>query len=412
MKLTRETQKKLGAAIDKAVDGEDAIPGTTVVFVSKDGSELFVKSAGKRGASTDEPMTPDSVFWTASCTKMLTALACMQLVEKGLLKLDDATQTEGFCPEWRNLKVLTPSGEMTEKKNGITLRMLLTHTAGFGYSFFNTRLRAWGYPAGINEFSGDMADIVQPLLFQPGEGWEYGVNVDWAGLVLERATGTSLNEYIQQNICKPLRLRHLSMFPTEEMKKNLAYMHQRAPNGKLSQREHLHRRPLTVTTAEQKEAILNSGGAGIFAKPQDYCRVLTVLLNDGTCPMTGAKLLEKSTIDEMFRNQIPQFPHFGRQGFPAAKPDLVNPVSDLYPSPGNPPQGWGLSFMLNGGQTGRSETTCWWAGISNLFWWADRENGVGGMVCSQILPFGDLNVLELWFEVESLVYQGLKTAVP
>ncbi|KFG84866.1 hypothetical protein MANI_022371 [Metarhizium anisopliae] len=409
MSFTDETKQKLSATIDKAVAGEDAIPGTTVVIFAKDGSELFVKSAGKRGVSTNEPMTPDSIFWMASCTKMLTGLACMQLVERGVLKLDDATQTEGFCPEWRDLKVLTPTGELVEKKNAITLRILLTHTAGFGYSFFSDRLRDWGYPAGIEEFSGDMADIMQPLLFQPGEGWQYGVNMDWAGVVLERATGKKLNEYIQENICKPLGLEQLTMFPTEQMKKHLVYMHQRGTDGKLSRRDHLQRRNLTATTAEQQKAIFNSGGAGMFAKPQEYCRVLAALLNDGTCPRTGAKILEKSTVDEMFTNQIPQFPQFGRQGLPASKPELVNPVPDIYPTPGNPPQGWGLTFMLNGGPTGRSDTTGWWAGIANVFFWADRENGIGGMVCSQILPFGDPRVLGLWVELESLAYQGLKT---
>lgn len=114
-------------------------------------------------------------------------------------------------------------------------------------------------------------------------------------------------------------------------------------------------------------------------------------------------------MDEMFTNQIPQFPQFGRQGIPASKPELVNPVPDIYPTPGNPPQGWGLTFMLNGGPTGRSDTTGWWAGIANVFFWADRENGIGGMVCSQILPFGDPRVLGLWVELESLAYQGLKT---
>lgn len=258
------------------------------------------------------------------------------------------------------------------------------------------------------------------------------VNMDWAGVVLERATGKKLNEYIQENICKPLGLEQLTMFPTEQMKKHLVYMHQRGTDGKLSRRDHLQRRNLTATTAEQQTAIFNSGGAGMFAKPQDYCResffacrsaclsnltthtgrvigVLAALLNDGTCPRTGVKILEKSTVDEMFTNQIPQFPQFGRQGLPASKPELVNPVPDIYPTPGNPPQGWGLTFMLNGGPTGRSDTTGWWAGIANVFFWADRENGIGGMVCSQILPFGDPGVLGLWVELESLAYQGLKT---
>ena len=134
------------------------------------------------------------------------------------------------------------------------------------------------------------------------------------------------------------------------------------------------------------------------------------MLNDGTCPVTGAKLLEKATVDEMLTNQITKFPDFARQGIPASKPDLTNPLPELYPQEGNPPQGWGLTFMVNGGPTGRADSTVWWAGLANLFWWADRENGVGGMVCSQILPFGDPNVMGLWGQVEATVYQGLKAA--
>ena len=133
-----------------------------------------------------------------------------------------------------------------------------------------------------------------------------------------------------------------------------------------------------------------------------------MLLNNGTCPRTGAKLLEKATVDEMFTNQIPRFPQFGRQGIPASKPDLTNPIPDLYPTDGNSPQGWGLSFMLSGGATGRSDGTGWWAGLANLFWWADRENGIGGMVCSQILPFADPHVMGLWVGVEATVYAALK----
>ncbi|TQS33554.1 hypothetical protein Golomagni_06098, partial [Golovinomyces magnicellulatus] len=282
--------------------------------------------------------------------------------------------------------------------------------AGFGYAFFNEELRDHGLPAGIDEFSGDMFDINQPLTFQPGDGWQYGTNIDWAGVALERATGLTLNNYMQENICQPLGLKNMNMFPTEEMKKNLVFMHQRSPDGKLSQRHHLLRRAITASTPAEKKAILNSGGAGMFAKPSEYCRVISALLNDGTCAKTGVKLLEKATVDEMFTNQIPQFPDFGRQGIPASLPDLTNPLPDLYPQQGNPGQGWGLTFMINGGPTGRSNGTGWWAGLANLFWWADRENGVGGMICSQILPFGDLNVMTLWGQVEATVYQDLAKA--
>lgn len=133
-----------------------------------------------------------------------------------------------------------------------------------------------------------------------------------------------------------------------------------------------------------------------------------MLLNDGVSSQTGNRILQKSTVDEMFRNQIPQFPDFGRQGITAAKKHLTNDLPDLSPNPGKP-QGWGLSFMLAGSSpTGRSETTASWGGLANLFWWADRENGVGGMIATQILPFADMKVIGLLIQLEALVYADKK----
>ena len=124
-----------------------------------------------------------------------------------------------------------------------------------------------------------------------------------------------------------------------------------------------------------------------------FSEILATLLNGGTSPTTSHQLLQPSTVDEMFTNQIPQFPDFGRQGVPAAKPDLTNPLPNLYPEDPDTPQGWGLTFMLThlkGGAGGRGQGTAWCAGLANLFWWCDREKGVAGMVASQILPFGGI----------------------
>ncbi|KAJ5198916.1 Beta-lactamase-related protein [Penicillium cf. griseofulvum] len=412
MSLTAEVHSLLCNIVDKACeDQQSGIPGATVVVVDKDGNELFAHSAGKRGTGSEDPMTLDTIFWIASCTKMLTGVACMQLVEQGILKLDDGEQTEGLCPELKSLEILQPDGTLEKKKHAITLRMLLTHTAGFGYTFFNERLRQWSYPVGLDEFSGRIEDMKVPLLFQPGEGWEYGVGIDWAGIALERATGLTLNDYLQRNIFVPLGIKDMSMIPNQDMRSRLAYMNNRKPDGTLGPRDHLLRAPLVVDLEDDAEIarVFNSGGGGIFAKPQEYCKVLAVLLNDGTCPRTGSKLLRKETIDEMFSNQIPQFPNYSRQGIPAAKPDLTNPIPELYPVNGNPPQGWGLTFMLsNGGPTGRSISTAHWAGLPNLWWWADREKGVAGIVCTQVLPFGDAQVIGLWATVEAMIYKALQ----
>ncbi|RDW61653.1 beta-lactamase family protein [Coleophoma crateriformis] len=399
----------LRQSVDAAcADPKSGIPGSTVVVVGRDGKELFVHSAGKRGVNSDEPMTLDNIYWIASCTKIIVGIACMQLVERGTLALDDSDQLESLCPELKEVKVLQDDGTLVEKRRSITLRMLLTHTAGFGYTFFNEKLRDYSFPIGYDEFAGSMYDMLQPLVKQPGEGWEYGINIDWAGIALERVTHLSLNQYLHDHIFQPLGLKNISMVPTRPMKSKLAYMNQRTSDGSLMSRDHLLRKPLVVETTAEIASCFNSGGAGCFAKPQDYCQILATLLNNGMCPTTGARILQESTVDEMFRNQIKEFPDFGRQGIPASKPDLTNPLPDLYPVSGNPPQGWGLTMMLsNGGATGRSTSAGFWAGLANLWWWCDREKGVAGMVCTQILPFADAKVLGLWVDIESKVYTAL-----
>ena len=117
--------------------------------------------------------------------------------------------------------------------------------------------------------------LTQPLVNQPGERWEYGINIDWAGQLIERVSGMSLNDYFIKNIFTPLGLKNTTMFPSEEMKKNLAYMHSRAAtDGSLSlyPEGHLMNRQLKVKTPEEIKATFNAGGAGCFSKPTEYCR--------------------------------------------------------------------------------------------------------------------------------------------
>jgi CubicO group peptidase (beta-lactamase class C family) len=230
------------------------------------------------------------------------------------------------------------------------------------------------------------------------------VNIDFAGFCVERVTGLSLNQYFQENIFQPLGLENISMFPNKEMKERLAYMNARALDGQLSPRDHLLHRPLVVENQDDINSCVNSGGAGCFAKPREYCQILAALLNDGKSPITGAQILQKATVDAMTKNQIAQFPNFGKQGIPPAKQDLTNAIPDLYPGKS---QGWGLTFMISDGPTGRSDGTIHWAGLPNLFWWCDREKGVAGIIASQILPFADAQVLGLWVKFESGVYSGL-----
>jgi CubicO group peptidase (beta-lactamase class C family) len=232
----------------------------------------------------------------------------------------------------------------------------------------------------------------QPLVNQPGSRWEYGINIDWAGQLVERVTGMSLNDYFQKYIFQPMGLKHITMFPNDEMKKDLAYMNARDPDGSLRLHVdgHLTRRPLMVTKPEDIKSTFNAGGAGCFARPAEYCQIIAMLLNNGTHAKSGNQILKPETVKEMFTNQIPDMPDYARQLIDPPKRLFSNPLPELYPQPPEVPQGWGLTFFLHshGTPTGRSGSTGWWAGLPNLFWWADQENGLGGIIASQILPFG------------------------
>ncbi|KAF4540776.1 Beta-lactamase [Lasiodiplodia theobromae] len=420
MSVTAEAQATIKSTID-AVTSKSSIPGIVFVAVDKNGDVVASHCSGKTGATTSStPMSLDTVFWIASCTKIITGIACMQLVEQGKLNLEDSAALYKILPELKDKQVLQDDGvTLVPKKKEITLRMLLDHTAGFGYTFFNPKLRDWGRPLGFDEFSGDARDVLDaPLVNQPGEKFEYGTNIDWAGLAVERVSGLGLNDYFHKHIFEPLGIKNVSMFPTAEMLKNLAYFHFKHHDSSVTEQDHVLRRSLMARTPEEQARIFNSGGAGIFARPVEYCQILATLLNNGTSPKTGATILSPRTVDAMFTNSLPDsWPDFARAGIPDAKPHQTNPIPELYQQPGNPPQGWGLTFLLTnldgkGAESGmwRGRNTGHWAGIANLFYWVDREKGLAGMIASQIMPFCDLDVIMPWVLCEKAVYEGLGKA--
>ncbi|KAL3441566.1 beta-lactamase/transpeptidase-like protein [Aspergillus insuetus] len=407
MSLSPDAVADIRKLVDHACTKERAyLPCTTVIEAHR--------TLGTNGNSVSPPASQagpgcDDLQWLASCTKLVPAIACMQLVEQGKLGLDDNEIVEKLCPELADVKVLQNGGSLVDKNRPITLRMLLTHTAGFGYSFLEPKLQDYARQNHLgqteyDEFCGMITDFQQPLVNQPGDRFEYSISVDWAGILIERVTGLKLNDYMQQHIFTPLNVKNVSMFPSSDMKEQLIGIWQRGKDGRLAAREYPVQRYLDdECTAD----IFHSGGAGLFGSIREF-KILSVLLNDGTSSVTGKVILSPGTVREMLTNQIPLQPDFGRRYLPAVNPDLVQPTADLYPlCPRDTPQGWGLSFMITPGLTRRSETTAQWSGLSNIFWWCDRETGVAGIVASQVLPFVDPQVAKLWVEVEMKVYEGL-----
>ncbi|KAH8702249.1 beta-lactamase family protein [Talaromyces proteolyticus] len=422
--LSPATISTLRSCLDSQTSGANpSIAGISYCAVDRNGDFVFSHCSGTIGLGIPRPVTLDTVYWLASCTKLITGIACMQLAEQGKILLDDVDFVEGLSSELRDVKVLVErengSFELVPKERGITMRMLLTHTSGFGYAFDSAKLRKWAGPVGLDDFGSKDECLYRPLLHQPGTAFEYGVGVDWAGVLVERVTNMSLEQYCQEYIFKPIGIKNISFSPNSDMKSRLAYMHQRESSGTLRLSDHLYRAPLLQgSTAEATEGFC-MGGCGCFGTITEYCQIIAAILNDGTSPKTHAQILRPETITEMFTDQIPNLPRYVNEYSDSAKPWLANPCGGppIHNSNGNveddKTEGWGLTFSLSHTTSpiGRAASSASWEGLPNIFWFADRENGVGGIIAAQILPYGDSKVLQCSAEIEKLIYSELKKRV-
>ncbi|KAK6837555.1 hypothetical protein RU639_001639 [Aspergillus parasiticus] len=408
---TRDVRASI-TRMNEATSGPNPkLPGVVSIAVARDGSPILSHASGDMKLGGESPMTLDSVFWIASCTKLLTGIACMQLVEQGKLALDDTAELDHLAPELKELKVLTRDSNgsytLVPQERQITLRMLMTHTSGFGYAFDDVKLCDWARPTGIDDFSGRREDVLlRPLVIQPGTGFQYGVSIDWVGVIIERATKMTLQEYFQKFIFAPLDIKDLAFSPTRDMKQRLAYMHQRAADGSLSVTDHLLRHALVEPVYATNESFY-MGGCGCFGTPREYSKILAMLLNNGTCPKTKAQILKLQTIQQMFTDQIPQYPIYHNDYCQSAKPTLANNCP-IIPKPGNLTDGWGLTFMLSHerSETGRAAGSASWEGLANLYWFADRVNGIAMIFATQVLPYGDLEAVRLFQAIEKDVYES------
>lgn len=145
---------------------------------------------------------------------------------------------------------------------------LIKDIAGFGYAFEDEKLAEFSRPVGADDFSGEAIHTAnRPLVNQPGETFQYGISMDWVGIIIERVYGKSLEEVFQENIFQPLCINHATFHPSKDAKSNLAYMHRRFPDRKLKTTDHFYRRPLL---AQDGEKVPCAGGHGCFGRPAEF----------------------------------------------------------------------------------------------------------------------------------------------
>ncbi|KDD65193.1 1,4-butanediol diacrylate esterase [Pseudomonas mandelii PD30] len=386
----------LNHLLDAVTTGQQCVPGVVAAITGRDGL-IYEGASGQRTLGQAGAMTTDSVFAMFSTTKAITATAVLQLVEEGRLDLD--APARDYVPMIGELKVLegfdsdgTP--RLRAPKKHITTRMLLLHTAGLGYEFFNenyNRLVQEGRQPSI--ISGSLAALLTPLLFEPGEQWEYGSNMDWAGLVVEAITGKRLGEVMQQRIFEPLGMTDTAFSMTASMLQRRAGMHQREENGSLTAVE---------GSLLPEEPEVHMGGHGLFSTVKDYCLFIRAWLNDGQGD--HGRILKPETIRFAEKNGLD---NLKIKALPCVNPSISH-TAEFFPGM---PKSWALSFMVNeqDAPTGRPAGSLAWAGLANLFYWIDRKNGIGGFWATQILPFVDPVSTNGYLDFETAAYRNLNT---
>jgi methyl acetate hydrolase len=270
----------------------------------------------------------------------------------------------------------------------VTLRHLLTHSSGLSYDIWNADIGRYMERHCLpGVISCRRAALTTPLVADPGERWEYGIGIDWAGLAVEAVTGRRLAEVLRERVTGPLGMADTAFRVGAAQRARLASMHARGPDGSLA--------PIPFEVPQDPE--FHMGGGGLYGTVRDYLRFCRMILGGGA--LEGARVLAPETVTEMRRDQIAPL-EVGpmRTALPASSHDV-----ELFPGMR---KGWGLSFLINTeeGPDGRSAGSLFWAGLGNTYYWIDPKRDRAGVIATQILPFADPKVLALLGAFERAVY--------
>ena len=348
------------------------IPAATAIVANAD-HVTYTGVFGKRDSASSVNASVDSIFRIASMTKAITTTAALQLVEQGKVTLDEPVSKH--LPELAKLDVLEgfdASGKpiLRPAKTPIVLRHLLTHTSGFAYANWNATLTRYNKVTGSTATATAVAPLI-PLMFEPGTRWHYGPSVDWAGKLVERISGLTLEQYFQANILKPLGMKDTSFLVAPEKFDRLVSSYRRQSDGKLKEDPRTQPAPPTVY----------NGGGGLFSTAADYIRFTQMILRKGR----GAgkeEILRPKTVELMSVNQIGSIP------IETLKTTDPSVIADLDLGPGNK---YTYGFLLNTvtSPQGRPTGTLMWAGVENTFYWIDPHRSLCAVIMMQFFPFLD-----------------------
>lgn len=387
---------RLGAYMDGMVE-QGRIAGATLLL-ARHGRIASFSTHGRARLDQDRVMGRDAIFRIYSMTKPIVGVAMMILFEQGLWQLDDPVVK--FIPEFERLRVMTgvgADGAMTTEPlaQPMTMRQLMSHTAGFGYGIFDLhpvdrafRESAVMQSEGLQQMIDRIAGI--PLMFQPGTGWSYSMAVDIQGCVVERLSGMTLGAFLERRIFAPLGMVDTGFqVPPDKLDRLVgAYVADAA--GRLQEATALFGTPINDYA---RPPAMESGGGGLVSTARDFARFCQMLLNKGV--LDGTRILSPAAVELMATNVIPQ------------------PVLD-HPDPSqlvrfSSTLGFGLDLMVehdprrNGSMVGRG--TLSWGGAGGTWFWIDPENEVVFVGMTQRLM--DPISSEFRIKARTFTYQAL-----
>lgn len=359
-----------------AVERSD-VPAVVGLVVSAD-AELYREAFGLANVAAETPVTPDAIFRFFSMTKPVTSVAAMMLVEEKRLGLDDPITRH--LPEKDAMQaVITVDsvGHFVSRppETPVTVRHLLTHTAGIAYDFSNDLVHR------VRESAPSIPET-SILVHEPGERWTYGPSTKLLGDILAHVSGQGLDVLFEERIFKPLRMRDTAFTVAEDKHARLVTWHERKGSALVEQKN-----PEKVTPGVR-------GDSGLYSTASDYGRFLRMVLNRGE--LDGRRLLREATIAEMSANQI----------------GALTVQQALAMNPGAGRDGFGLGFQVTKlakpDPQRRSNGSLSWSGAMNTFFWIDTARRIAAVLLTQILPFGDASAMRVLDELESAVYTTLK----
>ncbi len=379
-------------AVLAAAVAAGAVPHVAAIAADRDGV-IYEGGAGVRiaGESTD-PVNAGTQFRIMSMTKMVCTAAALQQVEKGNIELD--APVDIYCPEFADVAVLEgfdgDSPKLRPAGSRATVRQLITHTTGLGYWFWNPELVKYESVTGIpNVVPGSAEAFKAPLLADPGSRFNYGINTDWLGKVVEAAAGVGLDVAVKDGISGPLGMDHTDFRMDDEQRANAVTVHVKGEDGQW----------MSAGNVISENPDWWAGGHGLYSTPRDYVRFERALLRGGE--LDGERILREATVDAAFSNQL------GDLDFPAEITTADPPITDtLAVGPGNK---WGYGLLLNTEDVpGRRRAGSGaWAGLFNTHFWIDRTTGICASIYTNSLPFITPEAMGLYGDFEEALYAAL-----